>query len=276
MDGTARQRLAAASIDGGSHGPPELLRRPHAGVRWVLRVRLPSRQPALLPRLRLVVGLLILAAGLGIQVARIGSRRPWNRHVSRLTVALGAAIVAWAVLFPVVRAVRYRLAVDGLPDVAGETPNVLLLILDTVSAREMSLYGYDRRTTPTLESLASHGVVFDRAIAAAPWTLPSHASMFTGYRADRLPARYLVPLQGDQHVVAEEFAEAGYVTAGFVGNLEYTARASAWPRGFHWYVDFVPSWSSALMSSSIGRLLAGGANQWLSAHLQAAARTPGR
>ena len=59
-------------------------------------------------------------------------------------------------------------------------PNVLFIVLDTVRAMSMSLHGNARRTTPELEKLAARGVLFERAIATAPWTLPSHASMFTG------------------------------------------------------------------------------------------------
>src|SRR5262249_48844960 len=59
-------------------------------------------------------------------------------------------------------------------------PNVLLVVLDTVRAANMSLYGYGRLTTPRLARWATSGVVFERAISTAPWTTPSHASIFTG------------------------------------------------------------------------------------------------
>ena len=59
------------------------------------------------------------------------------------------------------------------------SPNVLLIVLDTVRADRLSLYGYHRPTTPTLERLAKRGIRFDAARAAAPWTLISHASFFT-------------------------------------------------------------------------------------------------
>jgi arylsulfatase A-like enzyme len=197
--------------------------------------------------------LFILAAGLGSLAARLVERRRWDPLVGRATMGLAGLAIAWAVLIPAVRAIRYRAAVSALPPPAANRPNVLLLILDTVSAREMSLYGYHRRTTPVLDSIARQGVVFDRAIAPAPWTLPSHAGMFTGYRADHLETRYLVPLQTGKRVVAEEFAQAGYVTGGFVANLEYTGRASGLNRGFHAFVDYSPSWRMIAVSSPVGR-----------------------
>ncbi len=60
------------------------------------------------------------------------------------------------------------------------SPNLLLIVLDTVGADHLSLHGYNRPTSPTLDGLARRGIRFDRARATASWTLPSHASMFTG------------------------------------------------------------------------------------------------
>ena len=76
-----------------------------------------------------------------------------------------------------------RRALAALPPAPVGAPNVLLITLDTVRAQNLSLYGYSRPTTPHLERLAKKGVLFERALATTSWTLPSHASMFTG----RLP-----------------------------------------------------------------------------------------
>ena len=59
------------------------------------------------------------------------------------------------------------------------SPNVLLIMLDTVAASHLNLHGYRRATCTTLVELAERGVRFDSARAASSWTLPSHASMFT-------------------------------------------------------------------------------------------------
>jgi hypothetical protein len=63
---------------------------------------------------------------------------------------------------------------------AGRHPNVLLIILDTVRAQNLGLYGYRYSTAPELERWARKGVVFDFAVAPSSWTLPSHAAIFTG------------------------------------------------------------------------------------------------
>jgi arylsulfatase A-like enzyme len=66
---------------------------------------------------------------------------------------------------------------------ADKQPNVLILVLDTARARNISSYGYSRTPTPNLDSIASEGVIYKNAVTNAPWTLPAHASLFTG----RLP-----------------------------------------------------------------------------------------
>ena len=58
--------------------------------------------------------------------------------------------------------------------------NVLFVILDTVRADHLTPYGYEQNTTPTLDAFAKEACVYTEAVSQAPWTLPSHASMFTG------------------------------------------------------------------------------------------------
>jgi glucan phosphoethanolaminetransferase (alkaline phosphatase superfamily) len=59
------------------------------------------------------------------------------------------------------------------------SPNVLLVVMDTVAADHLSLHGYPRPTTNTLVELAERGIRFDSARSASSWTLASHESMFT-------------------------------------------------------------------------------------------------
>ena len=59
-------------------------------------------------------------------------------------------------------------------------PDVMLVVLDTVRADRLSAYGHDRPTSLQLEAIAAAGVRFVDVTAPAPWTWPSHASLFTG------------------------------------------------------------------------------------------------
>lgn len=58
--------------------------------------------------------------------------------------------------------------------------NVVLLVLDSMRFDHLSVYNYNRRTSPNLDWIGKKGAVFENAFSAAPWTIPSHASIFTG------------------------------------------------------------------------------------------------
>ena len=125
-----------------------------------------------------------------------------------------------------------------LPSAPTTGRNVLLIVWDTVRTNNLSLYGYRRPTSPNLDRLARQGVRFDRAFAAAPWTLASHSSMFTGRWAHELSANWLEPLDATYPTVAEFLSSKGYDTAGFVGNLDYCSRETGLARGFAHYDDY--------------------------------------
>src|SRR6266508_3062077 len=67
-----------------------------------------------------------------------------------------------------------------LNDVAGDTPNVIILVFDTLSARHLSLYGYSRLTSPNLTRFADRAIVYHRHYAAGNFTSPGTASLLTG------------------------------------------------------------------------------------------------
>jgi arylsulfatase A-like enzyme len=116
--------------------------------------------------------------------------------------------------------------------------NVLLIVLDTVRAKSLSLYGYEKPTTPQLERIAKNGTLFENARANAPWTLPSHASMFTGRYPHELSCGWVEPLDATYPTLAEVLVDAGYETAGFVANLDYCIREFGLNRGFIHYEDY--------------------------------------
>jgi arylsulfatase A-like enzyme len=71
-----------------------------------------------------------------------------------------------------------------------DRPNIILVTLDTTRADHLSCYGHDRKTSPNLDKLAEGSLVYTKAIAPSSWTLPSHASLFTGKFTSSHGARY--------------------------------------------------------------------------------------
>jgi len=149
------------------------------------------------------------------------------------------------------RAWSERRALAALPAADPGAPNVVLLILDTVRARSLHLYGYQRANTPVLDSLANSGVVFEHAWATAPWTLPSHASIMTGRYPNELSTSLFTPLDGRYRTLAEVLGERGYQTGGFSANVYYASRESGIARGFSYYRDRGVTLGQALLSGSL-------------------------
>lgn len=123
----------------------------------------------------------------------------------------------------------------------GDHPNIVLIVMDAARARNLSCYGYHRPTTPHLERLADRCVVYEQAISTAGWTLPAHASIFTGLYPSRHGAhdqhKYLSP---EHPTMAELLRDRGYRTLAFCLN-EYAGPATGLDRGFEWFNgDFAP------------------------------------
>src|SRR5262249_58082542 len=92
--------------------------------------------------------------------------------------------------------------------------NLLLVTIDTLRADHVGAYGYARARTPTLDALAAGGVRFDRAYAAAPITLPSHATLLTGRYPQGHGARDNgLHVSASVPTLATELRARGYKTA---------------------------------------------------------------
>jgi arylsulfatase A-like enzyme len=182
---------------------------------------------------------LLLAAGIAIQVVPRLERLSldWQRWGRRTFPALLGLIPAVAVFMAGGDwlAEARQAASPHPPDGA---PNVLLIVLDTVRADRLSVYGYGRPTTPTLERLAKRGIRFDEARSAAAWTLPSHASFFTGRWPHELGVVWKAPLRTRYPMLAEYLGSRGYETAGFVANTSYCSYDAGLHRGFAHYQDY--------------------------------------
>ena len=155
------------------------------------------------------------------------------------------AITACREWFPGSASAQATLAPQG-------SPNVILLVMDTVRADATSLYGASRQTTPNLAKLATQGVLFDRAISTAPWTLPSHASMFTGRSSWELGVGPNQPLTDRFPTLADYLRNKGYATGGFVANTFLCSKEFGLGRGFEHYQDYIITPLELIRSSALG------------------------
>jgi arylsulfatase A-like enzyme len=194
---------------------------------WVACERIVALDPTILPMwLTAPLGALLLIL-LGRAVARWSAVVPW---------AIGIVAVAAAITLPVA---RYQRAASGgiVPAVVApppDAPDVVLVVLDTVRAANVSAYGYARATTPTFDALAGEGALFLDATAPSTWSLPSHASLFTGWfpSGHRAHGEHRV-LGATPPTLAEVLASAGYETRCFTAN-PHISDGFGLTRGFGW------------------------------------------
>jgi len=105
---------------------------------------------------------------------------------------------------------------------SGSPSNVLFVVMDTVRKDHLGPYGYHRDTTPGLDKFAEEATVFDNAVAPAPWTLPVHASIFTGMYPSRHGADQENPYLEGATTLAQSLSAAGHETACYSSNAWIT------------------------------------------------------
>lgn len=154
-----------------------------------------------------------------------------------------------------------------------ERPPIIFVCVDTLAAKNLSLYGYRRDTTPYLRSLAEEAVVFERCLTNSPWTMPSVFSTMTGLypgahqledEPDATVGREAWEqwyLSQNRWTLAECLRAAGYRTAGFVEHLWLTPRYG-FPQGFDRY-DFSACEFEAVDPRGGTRYVAGKALAWI-------------
>lgn len=223
-------------------------------LQWVdaSRPQIPDeKQFTALLRALLPVGLSIAAllASWKTNRAAVSFQSIW-----RGTPYIAGLAVLWAALWIVVFSAPPSLLVHesaspglGLP--AGPV-NIVLVVLDTVRADHLDLFGYRRETMPNLRRFAREQCqVTMPMFATAPWTAPSHGSMFTGlypsvhgahypFVHDESPTNVSYPLRDDVPTLAEFLVAQGYRTAGIGANFVILSSFGL-PRGFE-YSDLTP------------------------------------
>ncbi len=195
-----------------------------------------------------------LSAGIAFRIScRILRRAAQTRRLVACTLpgTIGLVAIFWG-FGPSRETISERL----LPTAPARAPNVLFIVLDTVRAESLDLYGYSRATSPALRRFAERGVRFDRARSPGTWTLPSHASMFTGRWPHELSTRLDRPLDATFPTLAEFLLQRGFDTAGFVANTFFCSRWYGLSRGFLHYEDVAVNPAEILRSANLGRAIA--------------------
>jgi len=178
-----------------------------------------------LPYVAVVAVALAAGAAVGGVLRLILGRLPRRGGVAATTVAAIGVVIGGLLAW------RFSANAPVLAS-SPDRPNVVLFVMDTTRYDSLAGGGNPSATTPHLDRLAREGMPFLRAYATAPWTPPSHASMFTG----RYPSRHgtyshQVRLKDDFPTLAERFGGAGYETL-FVASKGLLLESNGWTRGF--------------------------------------------
>jgi len=158
-----------------------------------------------------------------------------------IVLGLAATVAAVAVGYMYVGRCRFPAVSQVVFDREMKSPgcNVILISIDTLRADHLGCYGYARETTPNIDRFRRDAVLFRQAIAHAPSTEPSHASMFTGlipahHGALFVPRR---PIATNVATMGEILKAEGYHTISYNGGGQVAA-AFGFGRGFDEYVSF--------------------------------------
>ena len=138
---------------------------------------------------------------------------------------------------------------QGLAQKKQDAVNVLLISIDTIRPDRLGCYSTKYLRTPHIEALAARGVVFERAFAHTPLTLPSHTNILLGitppFHGVRDNSKFRV--REDFISLAEHLNEKGYSTGAFVGAFPLDSRFGL-DQGFDVYDESYPSSSGTLLS----------------------------
>lgn len=155
---------------------------------------------------------------------------------------------------------RHQLA--NLPLARADAPNLVVIVIDTLRADHLSTYGYTRATTPNFSRISKQGVLFQNAISACSWTLPSHASLLTGrYPIDHgMENAQSMPWLGwgDKSLrgyttLGEALELSGYRTGAFSANQSYFTSNVGLGRGFIHFEDYFQSPKDMFLRTLFGR-----------------------
>lgn len=130
-------------------------------------------------------------------------------------------------------------------------PDIIFIVLDTQRADRLGCYGHQKAVTPNLDRFAENGTLFEQAISTAQWTIPSHASMFTGqYPTAHGVTQSSQSLSPDLPHLVEILQGASYQTIGFCNNPLVGILNNGFKRGFQTFYNYGGAFPSLPKSSN--------------------------
>lgn len=199
----------------------------------------------------IVLVLVLAAVAVGIRLflsssPKLAAWRPDNRVYAKdkklVTGALGRAPRIWK---------------------PAQTPDIVVIVLDTTRLDRLGIYGYDKDTSPHLDKWAAKARVYDQVRADGPWSLPSHASLFTGkwpiaHGAHGVPLsveQQAAPLRKGSPTVARALRQAGYRTVGIAANKAFLDSSWGLDQGFDaWLCGQLPNGSDGTVDPTADRI----------------------
>jgi choline-sulfatase len=148
------------------------------------------------------------------------------------------SIVRWIFLAAIVCATSQLLAAPKKTAPSRAHPNVILITIDTLRADHVGCYGAAKVKTPTMDTLARDGILFEHAFSQVPLTWPSHAAILTGTYPFQNGVQDFTghPLAPQFRTVAQAFKQAGYATGAVISSFVLD-RSWGLGRGFDFYDD---------------------------------------
>ncbi|MFO7679042.1 MAG: sulfatase [Chloroflexota bacterium] len=130
-------------------------------------------------------------------------------------------------------------------------PDIIFIVLDTQRADRLGVYGHSKAHTPNLDQFADQSTLFEQAISPAQWTVPSHASLFSGlYPTAHQVTQSAQSLSPDIPHLAEVLAQMDYDTIGFCNNPLVGILNNGLKRGFKTFYNYSGAFPSLPHSSS--------------------------
>jgi arylsulfatase A-like enzyme len=182
--------------------------------------------PAMNAAVCFAVALLVFTA-----FSLVTSSRQWLSSSAMGAAAIGIVACAFA---PLANGQRQSVRHTARP----AAPNIILISIDSLRADHLHSYGYARRTSPNIDSLAADGAIFETVMSPTSWTLPAHMTLMTSLAPEEHGViTNRLRLGANVDTLPMRLQRAGYTTAGFV-SATYLDGIYGFSRGFDEYDDY--------------------------------------